>query len=621
MEPTGTVTPVRQNLWLMVLVLLCSATWALEHGYVGLRHDAILYSLQGLARLHTDLANDVFLRFGSQDQYSLFGALYALAIKGLGLEPAAAILTFTSQVAVILCATLLLRQIAATAVFAGLGVVVLIATDGIYGSRQIFSCIEPCLTPRMFAEALVLAGLAAAWSARPALAWALVAMGMAIHPVMAAPGLMALLFLYFGRQRPRLMVSGIGAGLLLLWAAGGLVPQGRWGTFDPDWLAIVRERSPFVFLSGWSLDDWGRAAIPLATLAIGTVVLVEQRARTLCQIALYTALTGLVLTLVACDAAKLVIFTQLQPWRWQWLAVMAAALLLPSIAAAGWHRSRAGKIAVILLAAAWLFESDLPALLIALAAVASLALHRFSDRPELRSLFYGAVGLALIALVNRIALNLQFVDLHFMDWRIPLWIRQAASIASGGGLSVAVILLATWLAGRRYGGPALAVLAVLLLAVGIGQFPDTWRRWNSERFPPELVAQFASWRAQLPADAEVFWSEEPLATWVLLERPSYISVSQSAGVMFSRASAMELLHRAESLSNVVPVRSYLRFDEALGAGVGPSAQQLEQACTAEQLQFVVTGAKLPWAPVARLPHTMSNSLSALRLYRCSDRTG
>jgi hypothetical protein len=291
------------------------------------------------------------------------------------------------------------------------------------------------------------------------------------------------------------------------------------------------------------------------------------------------------------------------------------------VVSAGWRHSRVGKIAVALLAAAWLFESDTPAILTSLAAVASLTLSRLEDRREVRTILYATVVLALMGLLYRISTNLLLLDLYFMDWHIPLWIRELTCLVSGGALPAAVILLATWLTGRRYGGPALMALAALMLTVCIGQTPDTWRRWSSRQFAPAMFATLAPWRALLPDNAEIFWSEQPLATWVLLEHPSYISVSQSAGVMFSRTSAMELLHRAQALDDVVPTAAYLHFDSAVGAGVGPSSKQLDKVCAALPSGFVVANTKLSWQPIARIPIAAWHSFGALRLYRCSDRVG
>ncbi len=59
----------RQRLGLAVLVLLWAITWCVSHPYHGILHDGHLYTPQALARLHPDsLSQDIFLRFGSQDQ-------------------------------------------------------------------------------------------------------------------------------------------------------------------------------------------------------------------------------------------------------------------------------------------------------------------------------------------------------------------------------------------------------------------------------------------------------------------------------------------------------------------------------------------------------------------------
>src|SRR6267142_750798 len=92
------------SLELVVLLLLCVITWALSHGYRGIFHDAGLYTLQALAhRAPASLGQDVFLRFGSQDRFTIFGPLYAAAARLLGMEGAAAALTFALQVALYAC--------------------------------------------------------------------------------------------------------------------------------------------------------------------------------------------------------------------------------------------------------------------------------------------------------------------------------------------------------------------------------------------------------------------------------------------------------------------------------------------------------------------------------------
>jgi hypothetical protein len=155
-------------------------------------------------------------------------------------------------------------------------------------------------------------------------------------------------------------------------------------------------------------------------------------------------------------------------------------------------------------------------------------------------------------------------------------------------------------------------------AACIALSPDAWRRWSQQQFPPELVAQFARWRALIPPGSDVFWSESALESWVLLERPSYLSVVQTSGIMFSRASALELQRRARALSAIVPEGAYLRLSGG-GTGIGPSAGQLEQACATSEFQFLVTPVRLSWRPLTEVPATVWHSSGGLRLYRCADR--
>jgi hypothetical protein len=617
----------RQRLGLLVMVLLWALTWALSHPYKGIFHDAQLYTLQALARLHPDsLSHDVFLRLGSQDRYTLFSPLYAALIHWLGTEPAAAVLTVTLQLGFLLGAAALVRTVV-PGTSALVGMAVLSAIPGTYGAADIFTCIESFVTPRMGAEALVLGSLAAALHGRSRLAWALLVPAILLHPVMAGAGLAGLLCLHVPSPRPKLAAALVGIAVALLFLASLAPADSLSGRFDTNWLSMVEHRSPYLFLANWSLEDWGQTAVYLATLAVGARSLPPDdvqmpaagRARRLARVALLTGLGGLALTLVACDGLRLVLLTQLQPWRWLWLATAVAALLLPAIAVACWRVGPAGKTAAVLLVAAWIFGSGTFALVTAALTVATPLTKRL--RPdEARWVLYGACALLLIAVSLRIAGNLLFADVFYLDPRIPLWIRKAASFVHDGAVPLAAILFAVWLASRPRGTPGLVVLAAVSAATLLTLLPEVWAGWSQQKFPRAMQAQFAPWRALIPPGAEVFWSESGPEAWVLLDRPSYLSVVQTSGVVFSRAAALEMQRRALALSAVVPPTAFMNFSGG-GAGIGPSREQLERACATGEVEFVVSGVALGWAPLATLPREVWHPSHGLRLYRCPDRTG
>jgi hypothetical protein len=607
------------------MVLLWALTWALSHPYKGIFHDAQLYTLQALAHLNPDsLSHDVFLRFGSQDRYTLFSPIYAAVIHWIGTEPAAAVLTVTLQVGFLLGAAALVRTVV-PGTAALVGITVLSAIPGSYGAAEVFTCIESFVTPRMGAEALVLGSLAAALNGRSRLAWSLLVPAILLHPVMAGPGLAGLLCLYVGIPRPKLAAALVGLAIALLLLASLAPADSLLGRFDDGWLTIVAHRSPYLFLASWSLEDWGRTAVYLATLAVGALALPPDdaqmpaagRARKLARVALLTASGGLALTLLACDGLHLVLLTQLQPWRWLWLATAVAALLLPAIVLTCWRTGQSGKAAAVLLVAAWIFGSGTFALVAAALAVATPLTQRL--RPdEARWVVYGACTLLLVAVSLRIAGNLLFSEVFYLDPQTHLWIRKAVSFVHDGAVPVAAVLLAVWLASRPRGTPGLIVLAAVSAASLLTLLPEVWGGWSQQKFPQTMQAQFAPWRALIPPGGEVFWSESGLEAWVLLERPSYLSAIQTAGVVFSRPAALEMQRRALALSAVVPPAAFMDFS-GNGAGIGPSREQLERACTTREFDFVVSGVALGWAPLATLPRDVWHPSGGLRLYRCSDR--
>jgi hypothetical protein len=610
-----------------VLLLLCVTAWMLSHRYLGLFHDAGLYTLQALARLHpSSLNQDVFLHLGSQDEFTVFSPLYAGTGSWLGIESAAAALTFVFQMALFAAAWTLARAVM-PARLALYGLAVFIAIPGDYGADRIFTNVEQFLTPRMAAEALVLAGLAAALSARTWAALALLALAALLHPLMAAAGLAAAGMMALPRGNlKRLMPMGAAAALIaatLLLAATLLMPDTLWGRFDQTWLTLVSNRSPYLFVKNWQWDDWARVAVAAATLAAGLAAS-GGRARTLCMTALLTTLAGMALSFLAGDELHLVLFTQLQPWRWQWLGTVTAALVLPLILSLHWRQGVGGRSTAVLLACAWIFSSNVFALAAAFAALGSLAWGPRLKAGEARLVFWGACGMLAIAILWRLASNLEFTDAHYLDPNIALGLRRAISFARDGTAMMALLYLIGLLhrASPRNGLAAmgLAVLGLTALAGTAALLPQTWTTWTHREFPPPRIAQFAAWRERMAPGSNVFWPESPLGSWVLLDRPSYLSVLQTSGMVFSRNAAIELQRRALALASFVPQQSFLAWGSG-GANLSLTPAQLRGVCGLAVFDYLVTTADLGLASLDAAPAATSPANKPLHLYRCAGPAG
>src|SRR5439155_7390355 len=123
---------------------------------------------------------------------------------------------------------------------------------------------------------------------------------------------------------------------------------------DPVWMRIIAARSPQVLPTLWPLSSWGPIAVHAATLVLAAQ-LADARLRRLILAALIVAAAGTALA----AAAPSVLVVQLQPWRALWLVGVLAAALFPFCAAGLWTRGGATRLALALLALAWIGRESL----------------------------------------------------------------------------------------------------------------------------------------------------------------------------------------------------------------------------------------------------------------------
>jgi hypothetical protein len=600
----------------LLVMAVCILALALNHQYRGIFHDGRLYLLQALAHLDQgSLTQSVFLRYGSQDRYTLFSLPVAALIRFIGAEQAAAVVTLASQAALLAGAWLLARAIVPRAL-ALLGVASLIAFPGTFGMRGVFMVIEPFLSPRMGAEALVLAALAAALKGRKWLALLLVALAALCHPLMAAGGIVALLCWYVVMPWPRLSLAALVAGAIALLVASGWSQQGVLARFDSDWLGLLSRRSPILFLANWSWQDWSRLAPIGATLIAGLTCLPLVQGRRLCAAVAMTVLGALVLTGIACDGLHLVLFTQMQPWRWQWLGYSVAALLLPAILVVRWRGGAAGQQTALLLVAAWVFGDYPGSILVAALAVSSLWITASQTARQARILWLGAAAVLAVACAWRIASNLEFGEATFIDSRLPAQARRLIGAVADGSLWLALIGLICW--ADTWNGwlrrTAWLALGSGALALGVSLAPMTLGQWTRVEFTAAFRDALAPFRAQIPSGTPVLWDGPSTAAWVLLDRPNYLVPAETAGMLYSREAAIEMERRARVLGVAIPADEFLAFDAPLE--LDPSAPQLLAICRIGEIHFIVTYKTLGFSPLSTIGSGSLHAGAGLNLYAC-----
>jgi hypothetical protein len=139
-----------------------------------------------------------------------------------------------------------------------------------------------------------------------------------------------------------------------------------------------------------------------------------------------------------------------------------------------------------------------------------------------------------------------------------------------------------------------------------------------------MIHEFADWRGAIPPSASVYVvpaSNSARFAWFTLNRPSYLSVDQSAGVIFSRATADEVVRRSQVLLPMVEptwrLRSHgmkMRSDPKIGSTPKPmTKERLVSICSDPLMDFVVAKENVGFD--AR-PHTHVGDWYLWNLYDC-----
>lgn len=535
----------------VALILLTVCIWSLTHRYRDLVGDAELYALQALSKLHPALATDLFLQNDSQDRYTVFSRAYAWLIGWAGLHEAARDLFLVCSAWFLVAAWLLVRRLSGAAT-AWLSVLLLMMTTGQYGSYGVFGFFEEFLTARSVAEALIVTALACFYFGQRLCGLGIAVAALVIHPLMAFPGVLLIACLWAGlRTSIAAALAGIGAAALI--AKGAQLthqPDGYLALIDGEWLTVVRERSQFLFLQLWRFTDWKNNALPFANLGLTLLVVRDPRIRQLAFAGMVVGATGLAVAWIASTIGPIALLLQGQAWRWVWIPSFLSILLVAPTLAAMRADSHCGALTIVTLLGAWTCAAVDTWLGIGLAAILWLSRPWLTDR--IGYLFrWAALALAVVLAAWTIG-----TALTTLGAPSPESGREAPVLALARnvlGLHTTTLVLAGiiyWLLTRTRSVWVPALVCVPLASVAVATMPGAMLQVVTAGTPSEIAA-YANWRAAIPTGANVAVSGVPNATgfvWFTLDRPSYLSVDQSSGVVFSRATALEVKRRSDVLA-------------------------------------------------------------------------
>jgi hypothetical protein len=611
---------------LLALLVIYAALWLLLTPYGGLTHDAQAYAFQALAQLDPAvLGQDIFLKYQTQHRFSVFPQIYAALIPAYGLEAPAAALTLAGHVLWYGAAFLVARQLFGTR----LGLLclgLLITVPGPYGGQRVFHMAEPFLTPRLPAEALSLlaiwSGLRGAWIA----AILLLVAAFMIHPLMAFPAILLMALLWIDQTWRMRAALPLAAAVAMAGAiVGSVLLGGETPAMSAAWVEVLRGRSGFLFLDAWTPEDWNHTSLSVVTLALASQALVISPGRSIARGAFWLGLTGLVLAAFASEIWSLEVLMQGQPWRWLWLCRFFAVVCLPATLYCAWQSGPAGRAAALLLASAWLVVVPVSAHWLASvimgSLLATLALAVWSVRTKASAktqvlLVRGAwavLALVLVAAAITVSLSAKVVQ---ADLDMPRLTADLVTILRP--ITPAILIVIVSWAGVQIARSAIATS--LLFAGGIAlmtvALPAGVESWNRRAYAEDNHAQFADWRAIIPREAEVFWWDSLRETWFLLQRRSYLTLSQGGGLVFSREASAEFRRRAENVREFIDPGYWFNEPHALTARPYPlTAEILSHICRDTALGFVVSADKLKSGAIGK---EWPAAGKHLYLYDCDD---
>jgi hypothetical protein len=579
-----------------VAVALLLALWFVARPYVGIIHDGRLYMVQALNSVYPGrYSEDLYFKYGSQDVYTIFSLLYAPIVKLLGIWPAHMAMTAVGQMLWFAAALRLLAVFfpdRKSAIIAMAGVALFYSG---YGGLGVFRYAEPFASPRLFAEAGVLAGLAAVLRGRHVIAWMLIAAACAVHPIMGLTGAAVVGGSYL-RDRRMWIALAAGVAFVIVAAIAGWGPFGRLLLrYDNAWLQVVKQRSGEAFLTSWRLEDWLRTAGASGVLVVFSCIAAAKERRVVMLVGA-CCLAALLLAGVGSDIGNDILVADIQAWRilwlWTFMANAAMAIILLRVPKTGASRVLFAVLAMLKVVSAFFPLPDLILSLLTLYCCGIFAWEHF--RRESLPRFVTAV--LLVAPVAAAGLTAVFIWLLISTdkfWNPVL-----------GCLIGTLVVLLIYTRGTGPRSLKFGVLAGLLLGLSVLRVDqrDDWRRATENVNTAPGLSRFLS------GAGRVYWEGEDglELLWLTAGQPSYYSCSQGTEGMFYRATAMDYARR----SKVLKTLNTSSFDDqrpsACGlkadpTAYGPStkAQVIAVCRTLPDLDSIVLMRPVPGTPSRR----------------------
>jgi len=540
----------------VIFAIFAIALWMMSRPFKGIGGDGRIYMTRALADLNpATIGRDMMFAYDGQSQFSIFTKLADWLVGAFNPANAAFIFALLNLAWLAAIYRFISRFMDGKSRWALIAI--LAVAPNAYGAFGLIHFGETIAVPRPLAEACVLFALSFLVEEKRFIALVWLILGALFHPIMALPGFGIFAIDLCWKDRRFIWLAAAGIIVASVAATIGLPLFDRLSTaVDPEWLTLLRQRNPYLFLSLWPLESFTTLALELTSLFLALRFIPNRHVRLVFLAASAIGCGGLLAAYVFGDFYPLVLVVQAQLWRATWLVAAFGALGL-GICLLNLNRSTVPEqLSAMALTLGWLF-SDTPLFCLCCSALALLCMKLPQNRILIRQQIIIVLWAAILitGFLSKLGTTLLFATSYlqsppdFSSVFALLWSIDMIAVPAG-------VMACLW-AWRSplLTPPRLAVISIVALCVAVLFWTERTpmhRYADPAPFPKELATLLPD------AKSEVLWlGDRELDPWYLAPNPNWGLFIQGAGIVFSRPLAMLWHQRIKALVDLGLAEKFL----------------------------------------------------------------
>ncbi|MBN1365896.1 MAG: hypothetical protein JW976_13895 [Syntrophaceae bacterium] len=594
---------LRQN---FVIFSILASLWLLKHPYYGIWHDGVIYTFMALKDLYPDVfASDLFIKFGSQYNFTLFPQIYAGLINSFGIYKSALLLTVVGQLLWIFAAVTLFRIfLKGKELYISLAIVFFMSA--FYGGFYCLRYAEPFVNPRIFSEAFCILGAICILKNRYIFSASFIFLSFLMHPLITMCACL-IFYVYLVLTYPRILFSAplLAAAALLLGFFKIEPLAGLFRIIPPEWHQIIKVRSSFMLFSQWPLSSLAELFYTTSITA-AACLFSKGSMRRLFLASIMGAYCGILVNIIGGEILKIELIMQIQAWRALWFLQFISALGA-TVIIINFLKLKNNKLLLCCFFLLTCYSTHLGVISFGITLIFLYLCVRVSrnDLPPVnvpRPTVFLIIVIIIIICIIISSITGPISIFIKNDFNIKLLAPTLESIPLDLFTPSILFLVIFFFEHYWDKKPAFKIVflsfAVLVFSLAV------WDRQSpGSKMLESNEDDTAFFRNILPKDATILWDNSPEVSWFGARRPSYVSAQQGSGIVFYQKTALEYAKRINTILPFMDENPLTSEKIGYKLGWGLNKKKFKSNYTtvcrnAEELDYIVSTENVPGKSIA-----------------------